>query len=68
MKDLKISLIDNDFVVNAETRLKIRSKSGSAFMKFISEIEEELATGKVAYLEVDGLSKGPVTFSISNPE
>ncbi|MFC1884375.1 hypothetical protein ACFL2O_06380 [Thermodesulfobacteriota bacterium] len=66
MKNLKISLIDNDSVVNAETNLKFRTNAGSAFMKFISEIEEELATGKIAYLEVDGLSKGPVTFSISN--
>ena len=68
MKNLKISLIDNDSVVNAETSLKIQSKAGCAFTKFFSEVEEELVTGKSAYLEVDGLGKGPVTFCISNSE
>ena len=67
MKNLKLSLIDNDFVVHAKADLK-GAKGNGSFKRFLHEIEEELVTGKTAYLEVEGLHKNPVTFAISPVE
>ena len=67
MKNLKLSLIDNDFVIHAKADLR-GTKGNGSFKKFLHEIEAELVTGKTAYLEVEGLHKNPVTFAISPVE
>ena len=65
MGDLKFSLIDNDFVVNAKTNFSIHDDADFAFAKFLREIEEKLVTGETASLEIEGLHDNPVTFTIS---
>ena len=68
MKNLKFSLIDNDFVLNAKTNLNIHDDADFAFAKFLRKIEEELVTGESASLEIEGLHDNPVTFAISHFE
>ena len=68
MKNLKFSLIDNDFAVSAKTNLSIHDDTDFEFLKFLRKIEEELVTGNTAYLEIDGIHKDPVTFTISHSE
>ena len=65
--NMKISLFDNDYVVRTKTDLNGKAKNDN-LNKFFREIEEELVTGKTAYLEIEGLKKGPVTFEISKFE
>ncbi|MDB9822917.1 hypothetical protein OAC89_04375 [Deltaproteobacteria bacterium] len=64
---LKISLVDNDYVVRAKTDLPKAGKD-SKLEKFLKEVDEELITGKTAYLEIEGYKRGPVTFEISKFE
>jgi hypothetical protein len=61
---LKISLIDNDYMVCAKTDLLMNGEY-EKFIKFLKEIDEELITGKTAHLEIEGPDKGPFTFEIS---
>lgn len=68
MKNLKFSLIDNDFTVNAKTNLSIKDDADFEFAKFFRRIEEELVTGETGYLEIEGLHSNPVTFTISHSE
>jgi len=60
---LKISLVDNDYVVRAKTDFLMNGEY-EKFIQFIKEIDEELITGKTAHLEIEGLDKGPITFEI----
>jgi len=68
MKNLKFSLIDNDFVVNAKTSLSIHDDADFEFIKFLRKIEDEIIPGETAYLEIEGLHNNPITFTISHPE
>jgi hypothetical protein len=68
MKHLKFSFVDNDFAVNAKTDLTIHDDSDFDFVKFLRKIKNELITGETAFLEVEGLNKTPVTFTISHSE
>ncbi len=43
--NIKISLIDNDYVVQAKTDL-IQNRRDDTFRNFIEQVEEELVTGK----------------------
>ena len=61
---IKLSLIDDDYVVRAKTDLRRKAKS-DRLGTFLQEIEEEMVPGKKAYLEIVGLKKDPVTFEIS---
>jgi len=67
MKNIKIALVDNDYVVLTKTDLDEEVKD-DRLGQFFQEIEEELATGKTAYLEIEGLKRGPITFEISRFE
>ncbi|MFH1349891.1 MAG: hypothetical protein ABII26_03050 [Pseudomonadota bacterium] len=49
MKNIKIALVDNDYVVLTRTDLDEEVKD-DRLGQFFREIEEELATGKTAYL------------------
>ena len=64
---LKLSLVDNDYVVCAKTDLPIPGK-GSKFGEFLKDINEELITGKTAYLEIEGSEKESFRFEISKFE
>ena len=61
--NIKISLIDNDYVVRAETDLD-QNGNNDLFSRFIRQIKEELVTGQTAYLEIDDTQTEPVTFEI----
>jgi len=61
---LKISLVDNDYVVRAKTDLLLNEEYDK-FIGFLNEIDEELITGKTAYLEIEGPERGLISFEIS---
>ena len=67
MDNLKISLVDNDYVVCAKTELPSEENSKN-FKKFFREIDEELVTGKTAFLEVEGSGSDPMVYEISRFE
>ena len=64
---IKLSLIDHDFVVQAKTDLDLEGKE-DLFRKFFREIDEELVTGKTAYLEIEGPENQSYTFEVSKFE
>jgi hypothetical protein len=68
MKTIRISLVDNDQVVQATKDLNLNDSTDYSFAAFIHRIREELVTGETAYLEIQGLQKDPVTFAISQFE
>ena len=61
---IKLSLIDNDSVVQAKTVLYLDSKE-NLFSSFFRDIGEELVTGKIAYLEIEDPKTGSLTLEIS---
>ena len=65
--NLRLSLVDNDYVVRAKTDLTLNGND-IKFGKFFEEIKEELATGKTAQLEIEGSEMDPITFEISKSE
>ena len=67
MKNIKVSLVDNDYVVRAKMDLS-GNEENNALIKFIQHVDEEFMPGETAYLEIEGLKKNPVTFEISKYE
>ncbi|PKN65352.1 MAG: hypothetical protein CVU57_10930 [Deltaproteobacteria bacterium HGW-Deltaproteobacteria-15] len=68
MKTIKISLVNNDQVVQATKNLNLNESVDHSVAAFIRQIREELVTGETAYLEIQGLQKDPLTFAISQCE
>lgn len=68
MKTIKISLVDNDQVVQATKNLNLNESADQSVAAFIRQIREELVTGETAYLEIRGLQKDSLTFVISQCE
>ena len=64
MKNIKISLVDNDYVVRAEADI-VMKRNNDPFKKFMKEIREGLFPGETAHLEIEGLERESVTFEIS---
>ena len=64
MKKIKISIIDNDYVVRAETDLGRNAKAGS-FIEFLQQVDKNLIPGETAHLEIEGIKRNPITFEIS---
>lgn len=62
--NLKIALIDNDFVVRASTDLQQNGKD-DPFREFIRQMKEELVTGQTAYLEIEDPQTDTITFEIT---
>ena len=62
--NMKIALIDNDYVVQAKTDLALNGKD-ETFRNFLQEIKEELLPGQTAYLEFENSETDPITFEIS---
>lgn len=60
---MKISLIDNDYVVRAKMDL-VQNGPDDLFREFVQQIKEELVTGQTAYLEIEDALKDPITFEI----
>lgn len=68
MENLKLSLIDNDYAVQAHADLNFKENSIDAFLQFFDQVREELVTGKTAILEVCSPEKCSLMFIISQPE
>jgi hypothetical protein len=68
MKSIRISLVNNDHVVQATRELNENEIADHSMASFLQQIREELATGETAYLEIQGIQKEPVTFAISQFE
>lgn len=64
---LKISLVDNDYTVCADTRLDFNGNEDS-FKRFLHEISEELVTGKTAFLKIEGSEPEPITLEVTKFE
>ncbi len=62
--NMKIALIDNDYVVQAKMDLTLNGKD-ETFRNFLQEIKEELLPGQTAYLEFGNSETDPITFEIS---
>jgi hypothetical protein len=62
--NMRIALIDNDYVVQAKTDLALNGKN-ETFRNFLQEIKEELLPGQTAYLEFVDSETDPITFEIS---
>lgn len=64
MKNIKVSLVDNDYVIRSKTDLFTNEKNDT-LLKLIRDVEEEFVPGETAYLEIEGLKKNPITLEIS---
>lgn len=67
METIKISLVDNDFVVHAKTELSERNTRDN-IIGLIRHLDEDFIQGEAAYLEVDGLRNKRTRFVISRVE
>jgi hypothetical protein len=65
--NMKISLIDNDYVVQAKTNLALNGQD-ETFRNFLQEIKEELYPGQTAFLEIEDSETETITFEISRSE
>lgn len=65
MDSLKMSLVDNDYVTQAETDLHVNGDIMDAFSVFLSRVKEELVTGKTATLHIKGKEKDSAMFEIT---
>ena len=63
MKNIKVSLVDKDYVVRSKTDLSNNEKN-NALIKFIQNLDEEFVPGETAFLEIEGFKKNPITFEI----
>lgn len=61
---LKLSLIDNDYVVKAKTDLDLNGSDDNA-ARFIREINEELVTGKTAFLKIKSTDSDPIILEVT---
>jgi hypothetical protein len=60
-------LKDNDQVVRIKTDLSMNGHE-DPFREFLQRINEEMIPGQTAYLEIEGLEKGPMKLEISHFE
>ena len=68
MSHIRMSLIDNDFVIQAKTDIDIDSIQNRELMEFFNRLKEELVIGETEFLTIEGLQKEPVNFRISETE
>ncbi|MFO7964883.1 MAG: hypothetical protein R6U50_13245 [Desulfobacterales bacterium] len=64
MKNLKFSLIDNDYAIQACTDLDISDSTMDLFMAFLKSMKEELITGQSVYFEIESADNDPVMFTV----
>jgi hypothetical protein len=67
MKSIKISLVDNDYVVRAKTEV-VAKENTAWFENFINELKEGLVPGETALLEIEGLENECLNFEICTSE
>ena len=61
---IKISLIDNDQTIRAETDLSGNGHS-DPFGTFLRQLKKEIIPGETAYLEIEDSKTDTITFEIS---
>ena len=64
MANIKIKLVDNDYVIRSKLDLGWM-KEEADLKEFLREVDEELVDGMTAHLEIEGIKKDPVAFEIS---
>lgn len=64
MKKVKVSLLDNDYVVHAVTELPAQREE-NPLLDLIRHLEEDFIHGEKAYLEIEGLEKGLIKLEVS---
>lgn len=62
--NMRISLIDNDYVVQVKTDI-VQNGPDDPLRKFVKQVQEELVAGQTAYLEIEDGHKDSVTFEIT---
>ena len=65
MKNIKVSLIDNDFAIQAKRDVAFNESQKNVLSEFFEQVQEELVTGQTAFLEIDGLLNKTVTLTIA---
>ena len=65
MTKVKISLVDNDFVIRAKAELP-ENEEYAALIKLLQCVDEEFVPGEAAHLEIEGLKEYPITLEISH--
>lgn len=67
MQNVKISLVDSDFVVRAKADL-VEPENKSGIMDLIRHLGEDFIQGEDAYLEIDGFGNSRNKYIISRVE
>jgi hypothetical protein len=65
MGALKMSLVDNDYVTQAETNLSLNQDVMDKISSFLVRMKEELVTGQSAYLHIQGAEKDSIILEIA---
>lgn len=65
MNQIRMSLTNNDYVVQAKTDLGVDSVRNAELIKFFSRLKEELAIGETEVLTIEGIPGEPVNFRIA---
>lgn len=68
MSQIKLSLIDNDYVTQAKTDISVDEIKNKELMEFFTRLKDELVIGDTEFLTIEGLQKEPVNFRISAAE
>lgn len=63
MNQIKMSLIDNDYVTQAKT--DINAIKNRDLISFFNRLKEELVIGETEVLTIEGLQNEPVKFRIA---
>lgn len=66
MKNIKMSLIDNDFSVRASADLKLDDEQNNRVTRFLERVREELVTGATAFIEIEGTGRKPVKLVVAD--
>jgi hypothetical protein len=67
MRNIKVSLVDNDYMVRTKTDFSVNEKN-DVFMTFIQNITDGFVPGETAHLEIEGVKNKPITIEISRSE
>jgi hypothetical protein len=67
METIKISLVDNDFVVHAKAELSGRDDRNE-ILDLLQHLNEDFIQGQEAFIEVEGLRNKRTRFAVSQVE
>lgn len=64
MAKIKISLVDNDYVVRARAEMSDRKKRNT-ILEVIQHLDQDFIHGENAFIEIDGLKKDRIRLMVS---